>query len=510
MPTSYPGRTWANGQAGGTPLSAANLNILDAAVRDVSRSVFREHVYHTKDWGMAGDGVQDDTNAYQDLIDLCADRAVAGLDISPIIILDPGVYNIGQINLLGHMAHVSEAWALGQGWRDKSVRFKPTGIPDGGYMFTSTEPDLGQFIMAGVASTGGGTRNGTTGVFGASNPPTGFMNIGQAHDLILTGNYIENWGREAVKIASGGNHRISYNFFSGLFDPGYLTEARGAFDIAGADSQLSHNEFSGSGQFLTSTNLYAAAAWIKCGASALTSNVYQVGDIGCRYSGIANRMVGERFDHNAGHGFYGQSGYDLTATSCHLNRNNRNGTTQSYDHLHVPSNGTFWMTWEAPMFGSFSAGGTQVRYNINDLRPDSTEFNNQYLDIKGDEVQVVRFENVVSRHSAVRFAKKKRINTLSGTANTLIRADGRNTQVRTNNAAANTLTVPSNASTTGGALPLEEPIEILQIGAGLTTLVEGAGVQINSLNGSLTSRGRWSKMTLTQTDPNIYWLDGVQ
>jgi hypothetical protein len=46
-----------------------------------------------------------------------------------------------------------------------------------------------------------------------------------------------------------------------------------------------------------------------------------------------------------------------------------------------------------------------------------------------------------------------------------------------NNAAANTCTIPPNSSV---AFPLDTVVTIRQIGAGITTIVAGAGVTINS------------------------------
>jgi len=66
-------------------------------------------------------------------------------------------------------------------------------------------------------------------------------------------------------------------------------------------------------------------------------------------------------------------------------------------------------------------------------------------------------------------------NAQTGTTYTLVLTDASRT-VTMNNAAANTMTIPPNSSV---AFPTGTRILITQIGAGSTTIAEGAGVTIN-------------------------------
>lgn len=68
------------------------------------------------------------------------------------------------------------------------------------------------------------------------------------------------------------------------------------------------------------------------------------------------------------------------------------------------------------------------------------------------------------------------VNNQTGTSYVLVLGDA-GFLVRMNNAAANTCTIPPNSSV---AFPLDTVITIRQIGAGITTIVAGAGVTINS------------------------------
>lgn len=68
------------------------------------------------------------------------------------------------------------------------------------------------------------------------------------------------------------------------------------------------------------------------------------------------------------------------------------------------------------------------------------------------------------------------INTQTGTSYTLVLSDG-GTIVEMNNAGANTLTIPPNSSV---AFSIGTRINIVQYGAGQTTVVAGSGVTINT------------------------------
>ena len=72
--------------------------------------------------------------------------------------------------------------------------------------------------------------------------------------------------------------------------------------------------------------------------------------------------------------------------------------------------------------------------------------------------------------------------------------------VEMNNASANNLTVPPNSSV---AFPVGTVIDVLQIGAGQTTIVAGAGVTINNAIG-LKLRAQWSAATLIKRATNTW------
>jgi len=90
------------------------------------------------------------------------------------------------------------------------------------------------------------------------------------------------------------------------------------------------------------------------------------------------------------------------------------------------------------------------------------------------------------------------------TASYTLVLDDKNKIVEMNVASANNLTVPPNSSV---AFPVGSQINILQVGAGQTTVVAGAGVTINSTPG-LKIRAQYSYATLIKRATNTWVLVG--
>jgi hypothetical protein len=86
---------------------------------------------------------------------------------------------------------------------------------------------------------------------------------------------------------------------------------------------------------------------------------------------------------------------------------------------------------------------------------------------------------------------------------TLVAAD-KAKMVEMNVASANNVTVPPNSSV---AFPVGTKIDILQVGAGQTTIVAGAGVTVNATPG-LKIRAQWGSATLIKRAENTWVLVG--
>lgn len=101
-------------------------------------------------------------------------------------------------------------------------------------------------------------------------------------------------------------------------------------------------------------------------------------------------------------------------------------------------------------------------------------------------------------------ASQAAINAQTGTTYTLLLTDVSRT-VEMNNASANTLTVPTNAT---AAFPIGTRIRIIQTGAGKTTIAAAGGVTINSTAGNLSIAAQWSEATLFKRATDTWVLTG--
>lgn len=100
---------------------------------------------------------------------------------------------------------------------------------------------------------------------------------------------------------------------------------------------------------------------------------------------------------------------------------------------------------------------------------------------------------------------RKAVNPQTGTAYTLAATDV-DKIVEMNNASANTVTVPQDSALTS-PIHVGATIEIVQTGAGLTTVAAGSGATVNGRPG-LKSGGQWARMRLTKRAANTWLLDG--
>jgi hypothetical protein len=95
-------------------------------------------------------------------------------------------------------------------------------------------------------------------------------------------------------------------------------------------------------------------------------------------------------------------------------------------------------------------------------------------------------------------------NVQTGTSYTLVLSDS-GKLIETNNAGSNSINVPLDSSV---AFSIGTKIDILQTGAGQTTISPVSGVTINSKEGSLKLTGQWSAATLIKRGTNTWALIG--
>ena len=97
------------------------------------------------------------------------------------------------------------------------------------------------------------------------------------------------------------------------------------------------------------------------------------------------------------------------------------------------------------------------------------------------------------------------INEQTGTAYTLVGGDS-GKLIKMTNAAANTLTVPPSSSVN---FDIGTTINVVQYGAGQTTIAAGAGVTIYSYNSALSITGQYGQAVLTKCDTDLWIAAGL-
>lgn len=91
------------------------------------------------------------------------------------------------------------------------------------------------------------------------------------------------------------------------------------------------------------------------------------------------------------------------------------------------------------------------------------------------------------------------------TVNTIASMDDATAVVRMNAGAGNTYTIPPNSDV---AFPPGTQIAVYQYGAGVTSIVEGTGVTINTAAATMDLRAQYSGCTLLKVDTNEWLLIG--
>ena len=108
---------------------------------------------------------------------------------------------------------------------------------------------------------------------------------------------------------------------------------------------------------------------------------------------------------------------------------------------------------------------------------------------------------------AVEFASSTLITNARTASYTLVLAD-KDKLVEVSNASANTVTIPTNSSV---AFPTGTQINIIQTGAGQTTISGTSGVTVNSTGATTASpklRAQWSSATAVKRDTNSWVVIG--
>lgn len=181
------------------------------------------------------------------------------------------------------------------------------------------------------------------------------------------------------------------------------------------------------------------------------------------------------------------------------NRNNTNSSfvvggivSDTYRDIADPHySAGIWFTRE-PFSGNFSSSGSIVF---------GAQFNTSTGSLPIERMRI-DYDGRVKLPAGGILEAPVSTNAQTGTGYTLVLTDAGRV-IEMNNAAANTLTVPTDASVN---FPVGTVIDIFQTGAGQTT-VGGAGVTINARPG-LKLSGQWATATLIKRAANTWLLTG--
>jgi hypothetical protein len=138
--------------------------------------------------------------------------------------------------------------------------------------------------------------------------------------------------------------------------------------------------------------------------------------------------------------------------------------------------------------------GTTANYSIP--YPEPTDFVSQGA--AAIEAVADGFDPIVFR------IQRPPINTQTGTTYTLAASDA-GQLLTLNNAAAITLTVPTNST---AAFPVGERVDVVQLGAGTVTVAAASGVTVNSKDAALAFAGQYAAATLYKIGTNSWLLIG--
>lgn len=338
-------------------IEVTNTNVSDIRPRSNNRAVGQgELLLSVKDHNAKGDGVTDDREAIQSVIDSVATSG------GGVILLPNGVYRISAPLILKNgvtLSSLRHAFGYAPGGI-KGVSIEPTNnFPAGSYLLDTPAGGVTSSAVVGIDLIGRGISLG--GLRKRAGSWNQFKNI-----------HFNGFLGSAAVVDAG----FADTFEDWLVINSYTQTATGeigVIDIAGADHFLNRIEVSGSMSVISSANLYKAAIIIR-GTNFFCSNlVGEFADKGIVVKGDKNRFTSCRADRNMAMGWHVYGGGNLFAT-CHAIENHKSTNTPT------------WAAWQTDGLGnsytacSSTLGGNQYTWGMVDTVNTSDPLARTYYD----------------------------------------------------------------------------------------------------------------------------------
>ena len=292
-----------------------NLGVTGSVERSLAAKV--GEIVSVEDFGAVGDGVADDTEAFQAAVNYLASRPQGGNLEVPFahyrvsnLVLKDGVY----------MRGIAANGISGGGPNIEMPRLQINGE---GVVIDTPDTLTRSIGIHGLMFSGLGSSSNMGGVR--------FRNVNKG---VISSCFFDQFSEHAILQDAGIVCVFDRNFAQNCLRNRTRAGITGVFDIGGTDHEITGGEASASVTgSVTDSNLYCAALVLRATNCFVQMGQYEISDVGAYITGAYNKILGTRVDLNMGHGIVvSGSGNVLIGVHSH---NNGQAETNTYDGFQI-------------------------------------------------------------------------------------------------------------------------------------------------------------------------------